>query len=349
MSTPNPPSYDAGLQEGKDDYLCLHRNENLFVGRDWTVDQAGAVAGEIGVQTYPDPNCTTLRRALADHYGLEPENVLVGNGSDEVLAILFSHFRERFDEVHCLDVCFKVYPMLAARYGFETATLGGDTFRTGRLAAEAFRGFAVVDSPNAISGVHIPEQDLAQLTADPEAVVIWDNVYGEYAGDEIRTPLPPNRIVVRSFSKFYGIAALRIGYCLADARLIEALNAKRDVFNVNGFAQAMAVAALARHQDFEAHCEAMLACRAAIVTGLSDRGFESHPPAGHFILTRHPSHDAETLQRGLMDRGVAVRRFPGGLTDPYIRITVPPMAGVETLLNALDSLIGAPPSQDGDR
>lgn len=336
-------SYDAGIQHGKERLLCLHRNENLFVGADWIVERARAVAADIDVRSYPDPTASTLRRTLAAHHGVPVDRIFTGNGSDEVLALLFATMRERYDAVSTLDVCFKVYPMLAARYGYTARTLPGDTFATGRIDAPTdFRGFAVVDSPNSITGVHVAPDAVLALAADPTAFVVWDNVYGEYAGDRIPADLPSNVAVVRSFSKFYALAALRVGYCIADPSVVATLDARRDVFNVNGFAQAMAVDALARHEQFERHRAEMIACRTDLVERLEARGFRVQPPAGHFVYATHDGIDGLELQRRLMDRGVAVRHFfDPPIAAQWVRITVPPPAGVDQLTEALDDVLAA--------
>ncbi len=336
-------SYDAGIQHGKERLLCLHRNENLFVGPDWIVERARDVAASIDVRSYPDPTASTLRRRLAEHHGVPVEHVFVGNGSDEVLALLFATRRDRYDAISMLDVCFKVYPMLAARHGYAARTLPGDTFTTGRIDTPTdFRGFAVVDSPNSITGVHIAPDDVLALAADPAAFVVWDNVYGEYAGDRIPADLPANVAVVRSFSKFYALAALRVGYCIADPSVVAALDARRDVFNVNGFAQAMAVDALARHDTFERHRTEMIACRHDLVGLLEARGFRVQPPAGHFVYAAHREIDGPEVQRRLMDRGVAVRHFfDPPVAAPWVRITVPPRAGIDQLTEALDDVLAA--------
>ena len=149
-------SYDPGVEVGGGQVLSLHRNENLFVGPEWSIETARRLVPAAGVSSYPDATSLPLRIALAEHFGVEPGNIFVGNGSDEVLADLFSLLRAERDELWTLDVCFGVYPMLAERMGYERRILPGRTFETGRIEAEGFDGLAVVDSPNGLSGTLFP-------------------------------------------------------------------------------------------------------------------------------------------------------------------------------------------------
>jgi histidinol-phosphate aminotransferase len=127
--------------------LTLHRNENLFVGTDWTLETAREVVARSGISVYPDPACQQLRQALAERYGVSPAQIFVGNGSDEVLADLLALLRLRYDMLHILDVGFKVYPLLAERLGYRLEVLPERTFVTGRVRAPGFGGLALVDSP----------------------------------------------------------------------------------------------------------------------------------------------------------------------------------------------------------
>ncbi len=330
--------YDPGVQVDPDEVLALHRNENLFVGREWTIDAPRQLVERAAISSYPDATSLPLRRALADVYGVGPENVFVGNGSDEVLADLLAHLRATYRAVHCLDVGFKVYPMLAERLGFSFEHLPGRTFETGRIAAAGFRGLALVDSPNGITGQSLDRDELLALADDERSFLIWDNAYGEYAFDE-----PPvwraNLAFVRSFSKFYALAGLRVGYCIADAGIVAELLEKKDAFNVNGMAQVMALEALRRHAYFAASRDELLECRDELVASLRGLGFEVLPSRFVAVLARHPERDAELLRRELLARKIAVRRFTDPSVASFIRITVAPRPVVRRLLDALAEIV----------
>jgi histidinol-phosphate aminotransferase len=333
-------TYDAGPDIGSADVLALHRNENLFVGPDWTTETAREVVARSGISVYPDPTCQALRHALAEQYGVSPDQIFVGNGSDEVLADLLALLRLRYDRLHILDVGFKVYPLLAERLGYRLEVLPDRTFETGRVVAPGSGGLALVDSPNAISGAGLDREELLALAEPDGSFLIWDNVYGEYSGDELPRPQPPNVAFVRSFSKYYALAGLRIGYCIADPKIIEALLERKDPFNVNGFAQAMALEALNRPDYFRALGEELRSCREALEGGLRDLGFRVVRSRSIAVLAMHPQYPARRLQRSLLEKSIAVRWFDDPLVSNHIRITVPPMDDVGRCLDALARVVG---------
>jgi len=332
-------TYDPGVEVAGREVLCLHRNENLFVGPEWSIETARRLVPEAAVSSYPDATSAPLRTALGEHYGVGPERVFVGNGSDEVLADLLSLLRAERDELWTLDVCFGVYPMLAERLGYERRVLPGRSFETGRIDADGFDGLAVVDSPNGMSGVRFDPAEVLALAADPRAYLIWDNVYGEYAGDSLPSDAPPNVAFVRSFSKFYGLAGLRVGYCIAAPPVVARLLERKDAFNVNGFGQVMALEALRRASEFEALRDELLTARVELVGELEGLGLDVRPSEIVAVLARHPRVPAAELQAELLRRGVAVRRFADGPISDWVRITVAPKAPRERLLAALTAIL----------
>lgn len=331
--------YDPGKEISGDDWLTLHRNENLFVGREWTVEAAQHLIAKADLAAYPNPNSEPLRRALAELHGVMPENIFVGNGSDEVLADLLDLLRRRYETMHVLDVCFKIYLLLAERYRYRVEFFPGNTFVTGKVVVDDWKGLAVVDSPNAITSACLASAELEALARAPDSFLIWDNAYGEFAGDGVPVTVQKNVVIVRSFSKFYALAGLRVGYCIADAELIAELLARKDAFNVNSLAQIMALEALRRQEYFNAIRDQILQCRQMLAKCLQNFGFKMHRPAGNYILATHPKFAAALLQEELMKRHVAVRRFDGPLTANYIRITVPPAPGIERLAAALQEIL----------
>lgn len=333
-------TYDPGVETGPGDVLALHRNENLFIGADWTLETARALVERAAIASYPDATSLPLREALAAFHSVTPGHVFVGNGADEVLSDLLSVLRDSYETLGLLDVHFGVYDMLAERLGFAIEVLPGDTFATGRLESDAFAGLALVDSPNAITGSSIQRKELLRLAEGEHAFLIWDNVYGEYAGDEVPAPLPDNMALVRSFSKFYGLAGLRVGYCLARPELIEQMLARKDAFNVNGFGQVMAREALRRHDDFAALRDALVESRSKLVERLVALGFDVKPSDAVAVFASHPRASGKLLQDELLERGIAVRRFEQPGTADWIRITVAPVAARDQFLAAVAKILG---------
>jgi histidinol-phosphate aminotransferase len=331
--------YDPGVQVVDEELLCLHRNENLFLDTDWLQTLVRAAVERAAPVRYPDAASTPLRVALAESYDVEPDNVFVGNGSDEVLSDLLGLLRRRFDTMATLDVCFKVYDLLSDRFQYARQIIPGDTFHTGRILPAAGQRLAVVDSPNAITGNRLTWEELRRLAEPEGSFLIWDNAYGEFAGDTLPSDLPENVVFVRSFSKFYGLAGLRVGYCIGHPRVIGELLRHKDAFNVNSVAQHAAIAALAQNERLSQAVQSMVACRTELLARLSARGFTAGNPAGNHVLATHADVPAAVLVEELLKDRIAVRRFPGYPTDNYIRITVPPSADLDRLTIALDRIL----------
>ncbi len=332
-------TYDPGVEANPSDVLCLHRNENLFVGPDWSIETAQRMVAHAHIASYPEATSLLLREALAKRHGVDPDSIFVGNGADEVLSDLLGVLHPRFDALHTLNVRFKVYDMLAERLGFELKVLPGNAFETGRVDTMGFQGLAVIDSPNAISGGSVAREDLDALAAAPDSYLIWDNVYGEYAGDEPPRPLPSNVAVVRSFSKYYALAGLRIGYCIADAALVKQMLACKDAFNVNSFGQIMALEALRQEDSFREQRDQLVAGRQLLVRGLEDLGFRVMPSHSVAVLVSHPAHSATEIQQELLKRKIAVRHFTDEATNNFVRITASPSATQDRLLAALADVV----------
>jgi histidinol-phosphate aminotransferase len=321
--------------------LRLDRNENLFIDPCRLVETARDVVASCGLSSYPDGDCTRLREALAEVYGVAPGNVYVGNGADGVLADLLGlrTIRRGFGMLHLLDVGFEFYPVWGRRFDFDLGTLAGATFETGRVFASSAPLLSVVDSPNSVSGERLSRADLFSLAADKRSFLIWDNVYGEFAGDLIPTPVSGNLAVVRSFSKFYGLAGLRVGYCIADEGLVEELLGEKDKFNVNAMGQAMALAALRRRAEYQGLAEVMIRARDELGQSLRGLGFRVREPGGNFLCVSHPHAIARDIASGLQERRILVRQFPRGRAAEWLRITVPPPEECGRLLAGLRSIL----------
>jgi histidinol-phosphate aminotransferase len=329
--------YDPGPHATGERWLCLHRNENLFVDREWYEQALSRVAKRHPMSVYPDPSSAELREALARHHGVSPASIYVGNGSDGVLADLMCYWRKRYDRLATRRVSYRVYPVLAERYGYTIEDLDaphddmGEAATGGRLIA--------LDSPDAITGSRAPSVARQTLRAEPESFLIWDNVYGDFDGEE-PDPVVANQVTVRSFSKFYGLSSLRVGYCLADPELVADICALKDVFNVNGVAQAMALEALLEHERFASLAQEMRACREALVEALRKRDFAVTEVSGNFVFARPVSISAVTLQERLRDdHSILVRHFPGTDAADGVRITVPRHDGLDQFLEGLDQVV----------
>ena len=262
--------YVPGEQPRIPDLVKLNTNESPFGPSPLALQATRAAASET-LRLYPDPEATELRAALAAHHGVKPEQVFVGNGSDEVLAHAFVALLKQARPLLFPDVTYSFYPVWAQLFGVacETVPLDGDM----RVRIEDYRrdaGAIVMANPNAPTGVALSRAEIARLVEDhPDKPVLVDEAYVDF-GAESAVPLiadHPNLLVVQTMSKSRALAGLRVGYALGDAGLIEALRRVKDSFNsypLGRVAQAGATASVRDEAYFRESCARVVAAREAM-------------------------------------------------------------------------------------
>ena len=336
--------YVPGEQPNIADLVKLNTNESPFGPSPLALAAMRAAATDT-LRLYPDPEATELRQALAAHHGLKPEQVFVGNGSDEVLAHAFVALLKQPKPLLFPDVTYSFYPVWAQVFGlaWEAVPLDGDM----RIRVEDYgheAGAIVIANPNAPTGVALPRAAIAQLVEDhPDIPVLVDEAYVDFGG-ESAVPLidgHPNLLVVQTMSKSRALAGLRVGYALGDAGLIEALGRVKDSFNsypLGRVAQAGATASVRDEAYFSQSCARVVAARAAMVRSLVGLGFVVLPSSANFDFARHPAWDGRDLAAALRERAVLVRHFNKPRIAPYLRITVGSKDDVSRLIVALEDI-----------
>jgi len=320
--------YVPGEQPRIANLVKLNANESPFGPSPLALEAMRAAAADT-LRLYPDLDATELREALAAHHGVEPEQVFVGNGSDEVLAHAFVGLLKQPKPLLFPDVTYSFYPVWAQLFGlaFETVPLDGGM----RVRVEDYRreaGSIVIANPNAPTGIALPRAEIAQLVDDhPDIPVLIDEAYVDFGG-ESAVPLIDdyaNLLIVQTMSKSRGLAGLRVGYAIGDVGLIEALRRVKDSFNsytLGRVAQAGATASVNDEAHFRECCGRLVAARDAMTRELVKLGFVVLPSSANFVFARHPEWSGDKLAAALRDRAVLVRHFNQPRTAPYVRITV---------------------------
>lgn len=307
---------------------------------------------------YPDPDCVELRETLARRHGISPDRILVGNGSSELIHLLplglpITHaviLGPTFSEYErALRRCgARVTRVHAARSQGYRPPLEEAVRIVKRLGSNQSRAALFLCNPNSPTGQAIEPGDLralVRLGARTKRLTVLDETFVEYCED--RSLLPeaaahPGLIILRSFTKFYGLAGLRIGYLVGAAPLLAKLKARQAPWSVNAPAQAAARAALtdAHHARHSRSCVSRE--RAFLAGRLGVLGFTVYPSAVNFVMAECPSGwSAPALARALHDRGVLVRdlsRVPG-LTARTIRIAVRPRRETRRLLSDMAAIL----------
>jgi len=341
--------YVPGEQPQRAGLVKLNTNESPYPPSPAVAEAIRAALGDAGdaLRLYPDPSSSALCAAIAAREQLAPEQVFVGNGSDEVLAFVFQGLLAHARPLRFPDVTYSFYPTWCGLYGiaFETVPLADDF--TLRVDDYAGGGPVIVPNPNAPTGRALGRAEVARLAmANADWPVVIDEAYVEF-GAESAVPLiaaHPNLLVVRTLSKSHALAGLRVGYALGQAPLIEALVRLKDSFNsypLDRLAQAGAIAALRDQAWFTRSRDAVVASRERLCAELAALGFEVLPSQANFVFARHPAHAGAALARALRQRDIVVRHFAKPRIDPWLRITVGTPQQCAALVAAARAIVGA--------
>ncbi len=304
------------------------------------------------VTRYPDGNGFALRSALASRLGVAPECLVLGNGSNDVLELVTQAFLTPGDEAIYAQHAFAVYPLATharGAKGVEVPAKDHGHDLPAMLAAVTPRTRVVfVANPNNPTGTWIGAAAMEAFVANVprEVVVVLDEAYDEYLAPSDRSrsiswiARYPNLIVSRTFSKAYGLAALRVGYGVMDASVADLLNRVRQPFNVNSLAQAAAIAALGDAAYVEESARSNREGMRQIEAGLAKLGVAFVPSHGNFLLVN--VGDGARVYAALLRDGVIVRPVANYGLPAFLRVTVGLPAENERFLAALGRALGSP-------
>jgi len=345
------PIYPAAESYGYDGELVkLASNETP-----WGPPPAvmGAIQGQLEtLNRYPDPDKSVLRRRIADRTGVPMERVTVGNGSCEILLAAGDALLEPGAELVHAWPSFSIYPHLAAQSGARAATVALDSDGRHDLDAmarevNAATRLVLVCNPNNPTATALPVDEIDAFVGDiPRHVaVILDEAYVEFSTlqdpDDSLDLLQrhPNLVLLRTFSKIYGLCGLRAGYALGPESFRLAVDRVRQPFSVNAIAQAAAAEAI-RHQDeVERRVERTVIERVHVESELAERGLRTTESQANFSWVSLDGHDEEAIVTGLAERGVIVRAGRALGEEGRLRVTYGTRRENDSFLAALDSLL----------
>lgn len=284
------------------------------------------------LRLYPDPEGVALKQTIAKLHDLNPNQVFLGNGSDEVLAHVFAGLLKQSKPVHFPDITYSFYPVYCKLFGIDYKTVPlGENFEINTVDYRTPNGGIIFPNPNAPTGRSIPRSDIeALLSRNKDSVLVVDEAYVDY-GTESCIPLlqggacPENLLVVHTLSKSRALAGLRVGFALGHPALIEGLERVKNSFNsypLGRLAQAGAIAAIEDQTHLEQTSKKVIQTREVLVKELNTLGFETLPSTANFIFTRHPKHAGVKLYQALRNRGIIVRHFKSERIDEFLRITI---------------------------
>ncbi len=353
-------AYVPGEQPKIRGIIKLNTNENPYPPSPKVLEAVRkAVDGRL--RLYPNPTAQPLREKLARLHGCGSENILVGNGSDEVLALATRAFvegsnssqssqaRSSKSTIQYFTPSYSLYPVLAAIHGARTNAVA----LTGQFdipplqvlkksrAWDFNAALTFITTPNAPSGRGYATTTLDALCREHRGVVILDEAYVDFARENaLELALKyPHVLVARTFSKAYSLCFQRVGYFVGHATLIAALDKIRDSYNVNGLGQAAALATLGDLGYYRANFKRIIATRERLGRELTALGFAVLPSETNFILTRPPKFPARQWLDKLREQKILVRWFKYPEVRDCIRITIGTDAEADALLRAARKLL----------
>ncbi|WP_203414733.1 histidinol-phosphate transaminase [Entomobacter blattae] len=298
------------------------------------------------LRLYPDPTSEELRHTIATLHEVSVQNVFVGNGSDEVLAFTFQALLNHTDPLLMPDITYSFYPVYCKLYNINHKKIPvGTDFSIDLEEYNQPCGGIVFANPNAPTGLLLPLEKIRHIAErQRECCIVVDEAYIDFGGQSAVSLLKqfPNIIIIRTLSKSYALAGLRVGYALAHPTLIEALTRIKDSFNsypLDRLAQAGATAALKDREWFDIHTKKIMASRQDLSAALSHLGFEVLPSFANFVFARHKHQKAATLSAELKKRGLLVRHFSSPRIENFLRISIGSEQDCNALIQALKTII----------
>ena len=337
--------YTPGEQPTDAQYIKLNTNESPFPPSPKLMKAMTRAEG-LKLNLYSDPTCSHLNEAIARHFELQPENVISGNGSDEILAFAFRAFCGEGKGVAYADVTYGFYKAQVALFGLEPTiiplredfTLNVDDYMD-------FPGTIVIANPNAPTGMAVSRMDIQRLLeANPDRVVIVDEAYVDF-GAESCVPMIyryDNLLVVQTMSKSRQLAGGRVGYALGSPELIGALNRVKysfNPYNVNRLSLIAGAAAVEDEAYFQQCCGAIQGNRKWLVSELEALGFTVLPSYANFVFAKSNKIGGGDLYRLLKENGILVRWFDADRIRDYVRITIGSMEQLVELVDEISRLL----------
>lgn len=349
--------YVPGEQPKIKGLIKLNTNENPYPPSPG-VFEAIRKALDGRLRLYPNPTAQKLRERLARVHRCSPENVIVGNGSDDLLALATRAFvepaggrsgRNSASTVQFFTPSYSLYPVLANIHGatINAVPLEKD-FRLPPLSSLRTSGswdfraaLSFITTPNAPSGRAYATAELSRLCAAQRGIVLLDEAYVNFARENAMALAQrfSHVLVARTFSKAYSLCFMRVGYCIGHPTLIAALDKVRDSYNVNGLGQIAAEAALNDAAFYRAQFKTIIATRERLATALKALGFEVLPSQTNFLLAKPPGPPAKAWLQALRERKILVRWFAAPEIRDFLRITVGTDAEADALLRAARALV----------
>lgn len=331
--------YVPGEQPHFPDMVKLNTNENPYPPSP-RVGEALAKADWKALRLYPDPVFAKVRSTIAALHGCRPEQVFVGNGSDEILSLVTRAFVESDGTIGYFEPTYSLYSVLAQIRDVKGKPLALRADMTCPTPPADWSDVFIWTNPNAPTSLMADPAQVADFASAFHGVLLVDEAYADFAPADCMAlataPGNRNTLVMRTLSKSFSMAGIRFGYCVGPEALIGALMKIKDSYNMDMLAQIAGQAALEDLPTMRANRDRILATRTRLTAELRARGWDVPESASNFVFAAPPEgRSAEAIFRGLRAQHIFVRYFPGPVTGNRLRITVGTDAEIDRLLACL--------------
>lgn len=338
--------YVPGEQPQDRSYIKLNTNEcpyapSLLVNR---------VLAEFQVETlrlYPDPEAKRLKEAVASAYGVTPDMVFAGGGSDEVLAYAFMAFFDRGDKVLFPDITYGFYKVYADLFALEAVEVPlAEDYTVAIFDYFNAQGHIFLANPNAPTGIALTTGEIEEiLRHNPDRLVVVDEAYADFSPDCSCVGLTgqyDNLLVVQTFSKSRALAGMRLGFAFGNRSLIAGLERIKfsfNPYNLDRLSMEVAIAALSDKEYLEKITRSIAETRDRTSAQLEVMGFRVLPSGANFVLAGYPDLTGEALYGALRERGILVRYWNKPRIDGFVRITIGTDSEMKALINAIRDIL----------
>ena len=337
--------YVPGEQPQDRKYIKLNTNESPYPPSPKAVAAIDEDAVR-GLRLYSDPECRVVSEAIAEYYGVKRSEVIVGNGSDEILAFIYAAFCDGKHKLASPSVSYGFYPVFGALVGVENYVIPLKNDYS--LDVEAFVSCpdnVIFANPNAQTGIAITLEDVERIvSASSDRLVVVDEAYVDFGAESAveLTRKYGNLIVVQTFSKSRSLAGARLGFAIANEALIADLKAVKfsfNPYNVNRLTEKLGAEAIRDKEWFDVNRRKIIVTREYARAALKELGFEVLPSVANFLLARSDEIAGEALYLALKTRGVLVRHFSDPALKDFVRITVGSGYEMEILVKEIKNII----------
>lgn len=337
-------AYTPGEQPQDKKYIKLNTNESPFPPSEGVIKAINEQEVK-DLRLYCDPECSKLRKAVAELYNVSENNVFLSNGSDDILNFAFMAYGE--NGAAFPDITYGFYSVFAELYGIETTIIPlNEDFTINTLRFYNQNKLVVIANPNAPTGIELTLEKIEEVIINnPESVVLVDEAYVDFGGISAieLTKKYKNLLVCSTFSKSRSLAGARLGFAIADSELIkdlEKIKYSTNPYNINRLTQIAGLMAIKENDYYMDNCKKIIENRKFTTNELIGLGFEILPSKANFIFAKSDKISGENLYLKLKEKGVLVRHFKNERIKDFNRITIGSKAEMESFVVAVKEILG---------